>query len=125
MIICRLSRSRGGLGVSHWLPHWSFAQGSRQSYLDCLPFSPNPHYSCPHTNYSISLSSRCEDSEQNNKFISEVDSELQTSSNFKENVIKIVDKSYLEKSFVAGKHADQIDETVLKFGLNKEQERAF
>ena len=62
---------------------------------------------------------------ENNKFIYEVDSKLQTSSNFKENIVKIVDKSYLEKSFVAGKYANQIDETVLKFGLNKEQERAF
>jgi Helitron helicase-like domain at N-terminus/PIF1-like helicase len=61
---------------------------------------------------------------ENNKFISDVDSK-QTSSNFKENIVKIVDKSYLEKSFVAGEHANKIDETVLKFELNKEQERAF
>jgi hypothetical protein len=40
-------------------------------------------------------------------------------------VVKIVDKSYLEKSFVAGEHKVQIDETVTKFELNKEQERAF
>jgi hypothetical protein len=40
-------------------------------------------------------------------------------------MVKVVDKSYLEKLFVAGEHAHQIDKTVLKFGLNKEQERAF
>ena len=39
---------------------------------------------------------------ENNKFISEVYSK--TPSNFKENVVKIVDKSYLEKSFVVGEH---------------------
>jgi hypothetical protein len=27
------SSSRGGLVVSHWLPHWSFAQEPRQSYF--------------------------------------------------------------------------------------------
>ena len=40
-------------------------------------------------------------------------------------MVKIVDKSYLEKSFVAGGHKVQIDETITKFELNKEQERAF
>ena len=62
---------------------------------------------------------------ENNKLTSEVNSKIQTSCNFKENIVKIVDKSYLEKSFVAGEHAQQIDATVLKFDLNKEQERAF
>ena len=62
---------------------------------------------------------------ENNKFVSKIDSKIQTSSNFKANIVKIVDKSYLEKSFVAGEHANKIDDTVLKFGLNKEQERAF
>ena len=62
---------------------------------------------------------------ENNKFITEIDSKLQTSSGFKENIVKIVDKSYLEKSFIAGEHTKKIDDTVLKFGLNKEQERAF
>ena len=60
---------------------------------------------------------------ENNKFISEVDSKKP--SNFKENVVKIVDKSYLEKSSVAGEHAIKIDDRVLEFGLNKEQKRAF
>ena len=49
---------------------------------------------------------------ENNKVISEVDSKLQNSSYFKENIVKIVDKSYLKKSFVAGEHANQIDDTV-------------
>ena len=62
---------------------------------------------------------------ENNKFISEVDSKVQTYSNSQENIVKIVDKSYLEKSFVAGEHANQIGDMVLKFSLNKEQERAF
>ena len=56
---------------------------------------------------------------ENNKLISEVDSKKP--SNFKENVVKIVDKPYLEKSFVVGEHANQINEMVLKFSLNKEQ----
>jgi hypothetical protein len=61
--------------VSHWLggrlwglaigfPHWSFAQESLQSYLDCLLFCPN------HTTPVLcklfiyfKLSSHCEDSE--------------------------------------------------------------
>ena len=60
---------------------------------------------------------------ENNKFISEVDSK--TPSNFKENVVKIVDKSYLEKSSVVAEHANKINEMVLNFGLSKEQERAF
>ena len=62
---------------------------------------------------------------ENNKVTSEVDSKLNTSCDFKENIVKIIDKSYLEKSFVTGEHANRIDETVLKFSLNKEQERAF
>ena len=62
---------------------------------------------------------------ENNKFVFKNNLEPQSSSNFKDNVVKIVDKSYLEKSFVAGEHTDQINETVLKFKLNKEQERAF
>ena len=62
---------------------------------------------------------------ENNKFIAEVDSKLQTSSDLRGNIVKIVDKSFLEKSFVAGEHAIKIDDTVLKFRLNKEQERAF
>ena len=45
---------------------------------------------------------------ENNKVISEVDSKSQTSCNFKENIVKIVDKSYLEKSFVAGEYANQL-----------------
>jgi hypothetical protein len=63
--------------VSHWLggrlwglaigfPHWSFAQESLQSYLDCLLFRPN------HTTPVLcklfiyfKLSSHCEDSEPN------------------------------------------------------------
>ena len=39
---------------------------------------------------------------ENNKFITEVDSKLKTSSKFKENIDKVVDKSYL--SFVVGEH---------------------
>jgi hypothetical protein len=62
---------------------------------------------------------------ENNKFISEDNPDLKASSKFKENVVKIIDKSYLEKSFVAGVHTDQINEIVLKYRLNKEQERAF
>ena len=50
---------------------------------------------------------------------------MKASSKFKENVVKIIDKSYLEKSFVAGVHMDQINEIVLKYRLSKEQERAF
>lgn len=49
----------------------------------------------------------------------------QSCGNFNENIVKIVDKSYLEKSFVAGEHANHINATVVKFELNKEQERAF
>ena len=63
---------------------------------------------------------------ENNKFVSKDSSEsTNLPNNVKENIVKIVDKSYLEKSFVAGEHTNQIDETVLKFDLNKEQERAF
>src|SRR6202522_1211661 len=62
---------------------------------------------------------------ENDKFVSENNLDPQFSVNFKENVVKIVDKSYLEKSFVAGEYKVQIDETITKFELNKEQERAF
>ncbi|KDR76762.1 hypothetical protein GALMADRAFT_67297, partial [Galerina marginata CBS 339.88] len=41
------------------------------------------------------------------------------------NLVKIVDKSYLEKSFNAGENKVQIDQVVAKFSLNTEQERAF
>ena len=58
-------------------------------------------------------------------FVSENNLDPQFSVNFKENVVKIVDKSYLEKSFVASEYKVQIDETITKFELNKEQERAF
>jgi len=71
------------------------------------------------------LKQKCIDKRnENNKFVSD-NPDPQLSRNFKENVVKIVDKSYLEKSFVAGEHKVQIDETVTKFELNKEQERAF
>jgi hypothetical protein len=62
---------------------------------------------------------------ENNKFVSKDNPEPHSLSNFKDNVVKIVDKSYLEKSFVAGEHIDHINVTALKFKLNKEQERAF
>ena len=72
------------------------------------------------------LKQKCIDKRnENNKFVSDNNSDSHLSRNFKENVVKIVDKSYLEKSFVAGEHKVQIDETVTKFELNKEQERAF
>ncbi|KDR71670.1 hypothetical protein GALMADRAFT_17920, partial [Galerina marginata CBS 339.88] len=39
--------------------------------------------------------------------------------------VKIVDRSYLEKTFNASTDKKQADETVSKFELNAEQERAF
>ncbi|KDR79826.1 hypothetical protein GALMADRAFT_62402, partial [Galerina marginata CBS 339.88] len=41
------------------------------------------------------------------------------------NLVKIVDKSYLEKSFNAGKNKQLIDDVATKFSLNTEQEKAF
>ena len=72
------------------------------------------------------LKQKCIDKQnENNKFVSDNNSDSHLSRNFKENVVKIVDKSYLEKSFVAGEHKVQIYETITKFELNKEQKRAF
>ena len=41
------------------------------------------------------------------------------------NIVKIMDKSYLEKSFHAGQLSEVIQDTVNLFSLNTEQERAF
>ena len=41
------------------------------------------------------------------------------------NVVKVVDKSYLDKNFQGGKASDLINTIVLEYSLNKEQERAF
>ena len=41
------------------------------------------------------------------------------------NVVRVVDKSYLDKNFQAGKASDLIDATVQDYSLNEEQERAF
>ena len=43
----------------------------------------------------------------------------------KENIVKIVDKSYLEKRFHSKDFQFQIEESVQKYTLNEEQERAF
>ena len=62
------------------------------------------------------LKQKCIDKQNENiKFFSDNNSDSHLSRSFKENVVKIVDKSYLEKSFVAGEHKVQIDETVTKF----------
>ena len=45
---------------------------------------------------------------ENNKFISEADLKLQTSSGFRENIVKVVDKSYLEKSFIVGTYKKKL-----------------
>lgn len=42
-----------------------------------------------------------------------------------ENVVKVVDKSYLEKKFHSHEFQFQIKESVKKYSLNEEQERAF
>ena len=42
-----------------------------------------------------------------------------------ENIVKIVDKSYLERTFTAKEGQCNVDDTVKRFKLNKEQERAF
>lgn len=41
------------------------------------------------------------------------------------NVVRVVDKSYLEKDFHVEEESNLIDSTVVKFTLNREQERAF
>ena len=41
------------------------------------------------------------------------------------NVVKVVDKSYLDRKFYKEGHSEVINSTVLDFSLNKEQERAF
>ena len=40
-------------------------------------------------------------------------------------MVKVVDKSYLDKNFQAGKATDLIDNTVKDYSLNSEQEHAF
>jgi len=42
-----------------------------------------------------------------------------------ENIVKIVDKSYLERTFTAKEGQCNVDDTVKRFKLNKEQEQAF
>ena len=42
-----------------------------------------------------------------------------------ENIVKVVDKSYLEKKFHSKEFQFQIEESVEKYSLNEEQERAF
>ena len=42
-----------------------------------------------------------------------------------ENIVKVVDKSYLEKRFHNSEFQFQIEESIVKFSLNEEQERAF
>jgi hypothetical protein len=41
------------------------------------------------------------------------------------NVVKVIDKSYLKKSYHAGPNHHFIEESIEKYSLNKEQERAF
>jgi chromosomal replication initiation ATPase DnaA len=41
------------------------------------------------------------------------------------NIVKVVDKSYLEKSYHAGQGHAFIEESIIRFSLNREQERAF
>jgi len=41
------------------------------------------------------------------------------------NVVKIVDKSYLHRSYVRVGHSECVSDTIAKFSLNAEQERAF
>ena len=44
---------------------------------------------------------------------------------FRPDVVKIIDKSYLHRSFVRAGHSECVSDTVSHFSLNAEQERAF
>ena len=54
-----------------------------------------------------------------------INKQLHPNSNHSINLVKIIDKSYLQKDFNGGTHQKVITDSIEKFNLNSEQKRAF